>query len=147
MQAGISKKLVLMVFSLALVLFYNNCAEPGASSNSSASQGNSVPGLKPVNYFRSAPPANMTGESGYEFLLKEYFVPQCATCHDSSGAFSPRFADKTNKHDSYLAAKYYFDNADMVMRITTNPFCKPDCTLDPRGDVYKAIMNWLEHRD
>ncbi len=137
-------RLVLSFFFLLLLLGYTNCAENSGDSSGSSNQSSSAPGLKPINYFKSTPPSSLSGEEGYNFLMKEYFGPQCAACHD--GVIFPSFASKKNTHDSYLAAKYYFRSDDMVMRITDNPFCRPACSLDPRGEVYKGIMTWLEQR-
>jgi hypothetical protein len=130
-----------------LLISYNNCAqnsESSAPASSAVPQTSTATGLSAVNNFKTPAPNSMAGEDGYAFLMKEYFVPQCAACHSGGVAF-PDFADRGHPHDSYLAAKYYFQKQDLIKRVTDNPYCRPDCTLDPRGDVYKAILTWLEH--
>ncbi|MBK7962288.1 MAG: hypothetical protein IPK04_14570 [Bdellovibrionales bacterium] len=142
------RRVLLSLGFLFLLVSYNNCAKESQSSSpggGGVTSANSVTGLSAVNYFKSPVPSSMVGENGYTFLMKEYFGPQCAACH-AGGVIFPDFADKGHPHDSYLAAKYYFQNEDMIHRITDNPYCRPGCTLDPRGEVYKAIMTWLDQR-
>lgn len=87
----------------------------------------------------------MEGDKGFQFLLKEYLAPHCGSCHDSAVYFGAPYFDKTNPSKSYALSKAGLTKSDMIMRVTNNPFC-PTCKLDPKGEVYKAIMYWLDHR-
>lgn len=142
----------LALIAILLLITFQNCGpsegpeSQSVSSGSTATAWPSPSGLPMVNYFSASPPTDMSGEIGYTFLLNQYFYRQCGGCHDANGFFAPKFADITKPQSSYNVAKAWFDRQDMIGRITTNPFCKPSCTLDPRGQMYQAIMYWLDHR-
>jgi hypothetical protein len=140
------KFISLLLIVLSMTLLHCSKESPSSSQGTATSSSLSSQTLGSVNYFKSPPPTSLAGEDGYTFLMKEYFGPQCSACHDGTVVF-PSFADKRNSHESYLAAKYYFQNEDMVMRVTDNPYCRPHCTLNPQGEVYKAIRFWLDHRN
>lgn len=82
---------------------------------------------------------------GFQFLLKEYLGPRCGGCHYSAVYFGAPYFDVANPSKSYDLSKAGLTKSDMIMRITNNPFCRT-CTLDTNGEVYQAIMYWLDHR-
>lgn len=136
---------------LPLALSFNNCAgqqDTGAIAQvQSQSQFEAFPGLAEVNYFKSPLPSTMSGQVGYAYLLKEYFGPQCASCHGKNGVWQPNFADVNNVTASYFAARNNIPTPNMIRRITSTANCAPYCHLDERGQVFQAIQYWLEHRD
>lgn len=145
-------KLTLILFSIIpLNIFFTNCAGQNSDADSSQVQAENqfggIEGLPEVNYFKTNPPADMSGQAGYEFLMKEYFVPHCASCHGNGGVWQPNFANIDNVRSSYSAAKYQIPTENMIRRITSTANCMPECRLDERGEVYRAIMYWLEHRN
>src|SRR5689334_20541843 len=143
MRPRIFSILFLISFVVLPLLFgYNNCAGPKNSEPAPAvqeDQFSSIPGLPEVNYFKTEMPAQMSGFTGYQYLLKEYFGPQCALCHRQNGPWDPKFAEMGDMKASYLAAKNLIPTNNMIRRITLNAACGPQCNLDQRGQVYKAI--------
>lgn len=141
---------------LVLIAFFQNCAGPSAGQQSSVQDlpstpenyfwiGESVPsGLRSVNYFVSSKPKDMSGFEGYGYLYSEYLSKKCAVCHKPPGGQLPHFGT-TSLSYSYDLAKRDFRTGDIAVRITANPHC-PECNLDQRGEVYQAVMYWLEHR-
>ena len=133
--------LIAVVFSLVPLLFVNcgKKVEPVYRDAPSTSSSQSI------NTFSTNPPV-MEGEIGFNFLLSQYFGPHCGGCHGANAAalMKPLF-NVADPKGSYDLARITLDKADMVNRITANPFC-PECTLKKDGEVYKAIMYWLDHR-
>ena len=138
------KKMVLVsVLILAIApLFFVNCAGP--ASENQTSQSSSLRYDNDINTFTRNPPP-LEGFSGFQFLLDEYLGPHCGSCHDNKVSFGGQFFDVTNRQKSYDQSSYALKKTDMIMRITNNPFC-PSCSLNPNGEVYRAIMYWLDHR-
>lgn len=146
---------ILAVGAVALLLTvgFQNCAGPVSTSQenqSSAAQTynwlSSTPpsNLPEVNYFKTDPPANMTGRQGYSYLYNEYFKPKCIRCHIPVSGVSPQFGS-SNISTSYNVAVTLFQTREISNRITHNGAC-PECDLDTRGEVYQAVMYWLDHR-
>lgn len=145
-----------LVTASLLVGFFQNCAVPMGDEQMSKQDPPSTPenylwisesvpsGLKAVNYFSTSKPTDMSGFEGYSYIHSEYLSKKCTVCHKPPSGQIPHFGNSFLTY-SYDVAKRDFRNGDMQFRITANPHC-PDCNLDPRGEVYQAVMYWLDHR-
>lgn len=120
-----------------------NCAGSNQSENSQSAAA-SYRNDSDINTFSQNPPP-IEGNAGFQFLLKEYLAPHCGSCHNNVQYFGAPYFDINNTTKSYELSKVGLTRQDMIMRVTNNPFC-PTCKLNPNGEVYKAIMYWLDHR-
>lgn len=130
------------LFSISLG--FTNCAK-GNAPVAAEEPSQRVEGLAAVNYFREPVPARFCGEEGYGYLLRSYIGPQCGSCHSMGGSMFPPFGD------SDLSKAYSYGRSlgkqNFIEKSTDNRFCGPDCNLDTRGEVYKALVEWLDHTD
>jgi len=132
--------------SVLLSLPFNNCAQNTESSTlPNTDQATSSRPTDDINTFKTNPPP-MQGNEGFQFLLDQYFAPHCGSCHNEKLYFGAAFFELNNRQKSYDLSVFALKKQDMIMRVTNNPFC-PSCTLDPNKEVYKAIMQWLDHRE
>lgn len=124
---------------------FTNCAKGGAPAQQD--QGSTkVEGLAAINYFREAVPDRFCGQEGYGYLLRSYIGPQCGgSCHSLNGSMFPPFGD-SDEAKAYSWAKT-LGKTNFLSKVTDNRFCGPDCNLDTRGEVYKALVDWLDHTD
>lgn len=141
---------------LILIALFQNCSVPSNDQPSTQQDPPSTPenflwliesvptGLKPVNYFVTSKPMDMSGFEGYSYIHAEYLSKKCTVCHRPPSGQLPHFGTSSLTY-SYDLAKRDFRTGDMAVRITANPHC-PECNLDKRGEVYQAVMYWLEHR-
>jgi hypothetical protein len=129
---------------LSLSLFFTNCSKGNGAAEDSPSDQGRVEGLAGINYFREAVPAKFCGEEGYGYILRSYVGPECGTCHSMNGMFPP-FGD-SDLGKSYSWART-LGKENFLSKVTDNRFCGPDCNLDTRGDIYKALVEWLDHPD
>ncbi len=130
---------------LGLTIGYTNCAKGTAPVAEDASS-KRVEGLAAINYFRESVPDRFCGEEGYGYLLRSYIGPQCgASCHSMGGSMFPPFGD------SDLSKAYSWGRTlgktNFIEKVLDNRFCGPACNLDPRGEVYQALVEWLDHPD
>lgn len=137
--------LVIIIFSsLSTSVLFTNCAKGGGGEEGSNKE--RVEGLAAVNYFREPVPESFCGEAGYGYLLRSYFGPECGTCHSMGGNMFPPFGDTNDLANSYKWAKT-LGKQNLIEKSVDNRFCGPDCNLDTRGEIYKALVEWLDHTD
>lgn len=126
-------------------LLFNNCAQKAAEiEKASAAATSTTEELKPINFFREPIPDRFCGEMGYGYLLRSYLGPECGTCHSMNGMFPP-FADN-DQAKAYSWGKT-LGKENFLSKVVDNRFCGPGCNLDTRGEIYKALVEWLDHRD
>lgn len=149
------------VFVMFSVLFLMSCGldtkEEPLENNSVGQDVQNTPTvqqLPPVNYFTKARPEKICGESGYAFLLQQYFQPRCGgSCHSEKSTVRgalPYFGDA---NPTVAFAQIQFVTKDRILStITNNPFCGDpkhpefDCNLNKSGEVYLGVLEWLSHR-
>ena len=110
-------------------------------TSSSTNQGSTV---REIDRLKTARPALVCGKAGYEYLLKEYFGPQCAACHTRSGPFDPPMSDP-DINISYSGA-LGISAAVMEDSVLSNSFCGEECSLTEEGEVYQAVVEWMANR-
>lgn len=145
-----------LIFAAVLIGFFQNCSNSAPEESSTQADPPSTPenfqwldeavpsGLHSINYFTTSKPGDMAGFEGYRFIYSAYLVKKCTTCHRPPNGQLPHFGASPVSY-SYDVAKSTFYTPDVLVRVTNNPHC-PECTLDPRGEVYQAIRYWLDHR-
>lgn len=142
MSLKLNRVILFLIIGMTLPVFFVNCGpavEPVYSGSSANRASNNI------NFF-SEEPTVMDGEAGFRFLLKEYFGPHCGSCHSANNPLMKPYFNMADPKSSYELSRIGLNNkADMINRITNNPFC-PSCTLDKNGEVFNAIMYWLDHR-
>ena len=131
----------LSLLLLCLVVLFQNCGE----SKVTRLPGNSVLGLAPHNYFTEAKPASMCGEQGYNFLMDQYLIRHCGSCHEDPPLAEPPFAASANRAFAYFASSL-ITRERWIASSTNNQFCGDDCSLDTRGEVYQGLVEWLDCR-
>lgn len=126
-----------------LLLGYNNCGAPPQKTTTETNQSSgSAP--NPINFLKTPRPALIQGKDGYNYILTEYIRPQCGSCHQANSSnFIYIGADDLNT--AYFAAMGY-SKETFLKSVSNNRFCGKDCNLDPQGEVYKAIAEWLDNK-
>ncbi|MCB0420857.1 MAG: hypothetical protein KDD61_07665 [Bdellovibrionales bacterium] len=82
------------------------------------------------------------GPDGFAFLHEAYFVPQCATCHDTGGIAPPAFASG-NVNSSYFWAKTV-SSGSLLETSLDNRFCGPACNLQEGSQLHRILLEWLK---
>jgi hypothetical protein len=136
--------LVLIFSSLSTSIFFTNCAKGGGGETETSKE--KVLGLSSVNYFREPVPDRFCGEEGFGYLLRSYLGPECGTCHSMGGNMFPPFGDLNDPANAFKWTKT-LGKQNLIDKSVDNRFCGPDCNLDSRGEVYKALVEWLDHTD
>ncbi len=154
MRCLLKKKIILRFFAIFAILMmaFQNCSPSKLKMKSHNS--NSQPSVSPtatpneftaINYFTEDPPELICGEEGYEFLMNQYILNHCASCHNSTG-FAPRkFAQPGNVNASYREAQRANEDR-FITGVLEGPFCGPTCNLDEDGEVFQGIKEWLENK-
>ncbi len=124
--------LLLALAILPLILSYMNCG------------GGAMSGLPPASNPLQIPDPTC-GETGFKFLMDNYFVEHCASCHTKVG-FEPRFADPQDFASSFLVTQGIM-RSTLLKTVTQNTFCgSTGCNLDTADPLYKAIDQWTTMR-
>ncbi len=135
-------KLLALFLLSGLLILYTNCSEYPAGENPHSSYQLGDPA--DVNNFKEVPPAVICGKSGYDFLLRNYIRYNCGSCHASGGAGFPPFT-ATNLDDAYFSAMTVAKDR-WIATVTQNRFCGPVCNLSTTGEVFRGLMEWIDHR-
>jgi hypothetical protein len=133
------KGLMLSVVVFTVLLGFNNCSgftPPSTNGLESSS-------LASINYLREPRPDLIKGRNGYSYILNEYLRPNCAGCHDD-GSFTNLPCCSDSLSTAYFSATLISREA-WIDSFTHNKFCGPDCSLDPKGEVYSAFVEWLDN--
>ena len=118
-------KIFWLVLLLGLFSLFQNCGGSDANEES-----------------QSSASLEFCGEAGFEFLHKNYFVPECGICHDRGGLAFPPFADENIK-SSYGWA--HTISSDRLWETSIeNKFCGPQCNLKPGTELHAALEQWLQ---
>lgn len=152
---------IVAVLAVVIMLLFENCAKvedtpahtittTKRASQSPPAQETPPPGSDTtsqpsVNQLKFPRPALIQGRDGYAYLLKEYLFANCAACHDAT-AFTKMPMAATDLDVAWTDAKRYAKDS-FLRAVTQNKFCGSTCNLSPQGEVYKAIAEWLDHRE
>jgi hypothetical protein len=98
-----------------------------------------------INKLKNPRPSLIRGQEGYAYLLDEYLFEHCAACHGTNSFVDMPFAS-TDLGIAYEDALRY-TAPNFLDSVSDNRFCGPDCNLDPDGEVYQAISEWLRNRN
>lgn len=137
------RSVVMWISGLLIVgALYTNCQ--GGHMNVSSSGSFQLGDPSNINNYKEYPPAVICGSAGYDFLLRNYLRANCGSCHGAGGIAFPQFTD-SNLQNAYWAAQLVARDK-WVTTTTNNQFCGPDCNLSTSGQVYKGLMEWLDHK-
>ncbi|MCB0413319.1 MAG: hypothetical protein KDD50_03240 [Bdellovibrionales bacterium] len=127
-MANVYRKLLVGVLTFLSFLFFQNCRLLTESSYTSSLD----------------KPALMCGEEGYNYLLQNYFLPNCSQCHENGGFKEPYFAD-SNLTIAYSEA-LTISNSKFIETSTKNNFCLGDCNLHEGEELLADLKTWLVNR-
>lgn len=97
-----------------------------------------------INEFRSARPSKICGKSGWDFLRKEFYIPQCANCH-SEGGFAPYLFAHLSLDSAYEEA-LSIPVPVLLSTSLASKFVRRTSHLDPNGEVYLGIVEWTNNK-
>lgn len=150
MGLRLGTKSILVALGLMLVVLGQNCAKSPSAADS-VNQSSNLPGpggLRPIDFFKETRPALLCGQEGYAFLMRNYIVNACASCHtkDVQSTFNTfPFADSTDIPNSYFWGRSISEQ-QWIDRTTNNALCGPECNLSKDGEVYQGLLEWLKNR-
>lgn len=136
-------RIAILIFLLIGV--YNNCSKMRTGAHGTSVAMSETPSLPVpgINELKSPRPAKICGESGYSYLMHEYLRENCIGCHAEGGMADPMLA--ANDLSSAYQAALFVAKDKFVESITENRLCG-DCNLNPEGEVFKAIEEWIDSR-
>lgn len=114
----------------------DTASTPSQTPTSTSATDDRLPAISAGSVAR---PTDLCGQPGFTYLLSDYFLKNCGSCHGNDDLASP--------HPDVAYTKMLLVNDEKLRQVVTNgQFCTGACRITPTSQTYLDIVAWQQQK-